>query len=202
MKKHSLRAGALALCACGLIALGGCATQNSGTTTSATDENSAVEEATIITRTVTFPAVYFQDQSEEDIRSTLEKGGTTDIVVNEDGSYTMTMGIDKYNELVDGLHQTTKETLDSIPLSENFPDIASIEYDDGFSSVTMTASVQKLGLSEMFVGLAAGLSANIYQQIAGLPVACSVVVLGPDGTEIQSNFYPDDLTASQEPEAH
>lgn len=200
--KNTKRCALAPLALCGLLALGGCATSNAGSTTSATDENSAVEEATLATRTVTFPALYFQNQTEEEARTALEGNGATDIVVNEDGSYTMTMGIDKYNELVDGLHAATQKALDEIPNSESFPSITSIEYDETFSVVTMTSATQELGLSEMFVGLTGGLAANMYQQIAGQPVNCTVTVLDPDGNEIQSNVYPDDFESAATPEAH
>ena len=53
---------AAAVVVCALCAgLTGCATQNSGNVTSDQDENSAVEKATMTTRTVTFPAIFFQD---------------------------------------------------------------------------------------------------------------------------------------------
>lgn len=200
--KNTKRCVLAPLALCGLLALGGCATSNAGSTTSATDENSAVEEATLATRTVTFPALYFQNQTEEEAKAALEGNGATDIVVNEDGSYTMTMGIDKYNELVDGLYTATQKALDEIPNSESFPSITSIEYDETFSVVTMTSAARELGLSEMFVGLTGGLAANMYQQIAGQPVNCTVTVLDPDGNEIQSNVYPDDFESAATPEAH
>lgn len=192
----------LVLAMCGVITLGGCATANSGSTTSETDENSAVKEATITTRSVTFPAAYFQEKTEEEARAALESNGANDVVVNEDGSYTVTMSIDTYNELVDALHQSTKELLDGIPNSEDYPSITSVEYDNTFSAVTLISSVQELGFSEMFVGWAAGLSSNMYQQISGQPVNCTVTVLGPDGSAIQSGVYPDDFGSAETTEAH
>ena len=49
------------------VMLAGCATDNSGNVTSDQDEYSAVEKATITTRTVTFPAALFKDESSEDV---------------------------------------------------------------------------------------------------------------------------------------
>ena len=78
------RAGAViatAMVVCTLCAgLAGCATQNSGNVTSEQDENSAVEKATITTRTVTFPALFFQDTAAEDVQANLQEQGCTDIV--------------------------------------------------------------------------------------------------------------------------
>lgn len=184
------------------LVLGGCATDNSGSVTTAQDENSAVQEATITTRTVTLPAIYFQDQVEDEVRAQLEQSGCTDIEVDEGGAYTFTMPIDKYNQMVDAAYASTKESLDGIPNSESYPSISAIEYDDAFSEVTLTATTDSLGLSEMFVGWAVGLSSNMYQQLAGQPVNCQVTVLGPEGVEIQLGTYPDDFQSAGTAEAH
>ena len=66
---------AIAMVMCALcIDLVGCATQHSGNVTSEQDETSAVEKATIATRTVTFPALFFQDTVAEDVQANLQEG--------------------------------------------------------------------------------------------------------------------------------
>lgn len=204
MKRNRVLRSTIMLCigCAAALTIAGCATQNSGTTTSETDEHSAVEEATVTTRTVSFPAAYFEGQTEDEVRSSLEGEGVTDITANEDGSYSVTMSIDKYNELVDTLNANVKESLDGIPNSEDYPSITAIEYDETFSNVTLTSSAAELGLSEAFVGWAVGLSANMYQQIAGQPVNCTVTVLGPEGEVIQSGVYPEDFENAGTAEAH
>ena len=71
MKMKQLRTGIVtAAVACALCAtMAGCASQNAGNVTSENDENSNVEAATITTRTVTFPSMYFQDQATEDVQA-------------------------------------------------------------------------------------------------------------------------------------
>lgn len=65
---------AIAMVMCALcVGLVGCATQNSGNVASEQDENSAVEKATIATRTVTFPALFFQDTVAEDVQANLQE---------------------------------------------------------------------------------------------------------------------------------
>ena len=172
---------AIAVVMCALCAgLAGCATQNSGNVTSEQDENSAVEKATIATRTVTFPATFFQDTAAEDVQANLQKWGCTDIVANEDGSYTATMPIDKYNELVDSWHDSTAKQLDEMPNSETW-------------STTLTTSNSQVGLSEAFAPLQAGLIACMYQQFAGQPVSCVVSIVDQSGAELASTTYPDAL---------
>ena len=142
---------AIAVAMCALCAgLAGCATQNSGNVTSEQDENSAVEKATIATRTVTFPALFFQDTAAEDVQANLQKWGCTDIVANEDGSYTATMPIDKYNELVDSWHDSTAKQLDEMPNSETWSTITAVDYDEQFSQSDPDHQQQPGRLSRSF----------------------------------------------------
>lgn len=187
---------AVAMCALGA-GLVGCATQNSGNVTSEQDENSAVEKATITTRTVTFPAIFFQDTAAEDVQANLQDWGCTDIVANEDGSYTTTMPIDKYNELVDSWHDSTAKQLDEMPNSETWSTLTAVDYDDQFSKVTLTTSNSQVGLSEAFAPLQAGLIACMYQQFAGQPVSCVVSIVDQSGAELASTTYPDALDQEQ-----
>lgn len=197
MTRHSwttvLITGVAAVALSIVICLTGCATANSGTTTSASDTNSAVQGGTITTRTVTFPKIYFQDKSTDEITSGLESLGCTDVTPNDDGSYTATMPLDKYNEFVDKMHTQVKSTLDAMPNSDSFPNISSITYDEQFSNITINLSVNQLGLQDMFDGYGSALVAIMYQQIAGQPVKCNVTVVGSDGSTLASNVYPDDM---------
>lgn len=182
-----------ALCA----GLAGCATQNSGNVTSDQDENSAVEKATITTRTVTFPAMFFKDTAADDVQAKLQEQGCTDIVANEDGSYTATMPIDKYNDLVDSWHDSTAKQLDEMPNSDSWSTITAVDYDDQFSKVTLTTSSSQVGLKEAFAPLQVGLVACMYQQFAGQPVSCVVSIVDQSGAELSSVTYPDALDEDQ-----
>ena len=189
--------------ACALVAvcaltLFGCATENSGSTTSDQDEYSAVEDATPTTRTITFPAVYFGDLSSEEAIAQLEDAGCTDVVDNGDGSYTATMPLDLYNSMVDEVYASAKSSLDAIPNSEDYPSITAVEYDDTLANITFTSSESELGLQEMFVNWVAAIYACMYQQLAGQPVQCTVTVVDGDGNTVQEGTYPDDWEAAGE----
>lgn len=199
MKMKQLHTGIVtAAVACALCAtMAGCASQNAGNVTSEQDENSNVEAATITTRTVTFPSMYFQDQATEDVQAQLQEQGYSDITANEDGSYTVTMSIDKYNDLVDSMHDTVANQLDGMPNSENWQTITAIQYDDQFSNVTLTTSSSQVGLREAFAPLQAGIISCMYQQIAGQPVKCTVSIVDESGAELSSSVYPDVLDSEQ-----
>lgn len=179
------------------LALTACATQNSGNVTSEQDEHSAVEKATVTTRTLTFPAAYFSDKTAEEVQAALQEKGCTDIKANENGSYTVTMPIAKYNELVDSTHAAVAEQFDGMPNSEDWPTITAIDYDDQFSTVKLTLSSSQVGFQEAFAPFAVGVVSCMYQQIAGQPVSCTVSMVDPSGTELSSSVYPDVLDDEQ-----
>ena len=131
------------------------------------------------------------------MQANLQEWGCTDIVANEDGSYTATMPIDKYNELVDSWHDSTAKQLDEMPNSETWSTITAVDYDERFSKVTLTTSNSQVGLSEAFAPLQVGLIACIYQQFAGQPVSCVVSIVDQSGAELASTTYPDALDQDQ-----
>jgi hypothetical protein len=195
MRVSGKRMGEIAVCvfACALMAClaCGCATKNSGTTTAQTDDNSAVEQATLTTRTVTFPKVYFNDADQDQATQTLEGLGATDIVANDDGSYTATLPIDKYNALVDTLHEGVAGNFDAMPGSDSWKDVTAVDYADDFSQVTFTLSTSSLGLQDMYLSYAGGIYGCMYQQIAGFPVNTEVVILAADGSQLSDTSYPE-----------
>ena len=198
LKQRAIQIAAFAVASLILcLLLTACATQNSGDVTSKQDEHSAVEKATITTRTVTFPAAYFSDKTAEEVQANLQEKGCTNITANENGSYTVTMSIDKYNTLVDSMHESVANQLDEMPNSENWPTITSVEYDDQFSAVKLTLSSSKVGLQEAFAPLTAGVISCMYQQIAGQPVSCTVSMVDQSGAELSSSIYPDALDQDQ-----
>ncbi|MCI1666390.1 MAG: hypothetical protein LKI25_08560 [Atopobiaceae bacterium] len=190
LPKKPLVAGIASVIIASSLLIGGCATSNSGDTTSASDTNSAVEDSTLTTRTVTFPKIYFQNEDADKVTSELENAGCTDITANEDGSYTVTMSIDRYNQLVDTTHDKVAEQIDAMPGSESYPNVTSITYDDQYANITMNLSVTTLGYQDMFDAYGPGLVACMYQQIAGQPVACNVTLLDPDGNSLGSVTLP------------
>lgn len=179
------------------LSLTACTTQNSGNVTSEQDEHSAVEKATVTTRTLTFPAAYFSDKTAEEVQAAMQEKGCTDVTANEDGSYTVTMPIGKYNELVDSTHEAVVEQFNSMPNSEDWPTITAVDYDDQFSTVKVTISSSQVSFQEAFAPLAVGVVSCMYQQIAGQPVSCTVSMVDQSGAELSSSVYPDVLDEDQ-----
>lgn len=178
--------------ACALaMACSGCATQNAGKVTSDQDKYSAVEKATLTTRTVTFPAGYFQDMTTEEVLSLLSEKGYTDVAANDNGSYSVTMSVSDYNEMVDTMHSNVAQYLDSMVSSGDWPTLSAVEFDDQFSKVKLTTTSTSLGFKEAFAPLAAGITSCMYQQIAGQPVSCNVVIVDEEGIELANTTYPD-----------
>ena len=201
MKKFPKIAALVMALSCALLIVA-CATENSGNVTAAQDENSAVKDATITSRTVTFAPIYFQDVPQEEVIAQMEEMGCTDVQPAEDGSYTVTMPIEVYNGLVDNLYEGSKEFLDTLAGSEDFPSVESVTYDESFSEVIINLNTTELSFGEVFLTWGVGLNTTIYQQIAGQEVMTHVVVLDPEGNEVQSGTFPNDFEAAAELETH
>ncbi len=173
-----------------LATLTGCATQNAGNVTKATDQNSAVDSATLLKKTITFPAWYFQGKEKSDVVSALQSQGYSDVIANEDGSYTVTVSIDQYNQLVDSLHDNIVTLLNSTVGSADSPNVLKVDYDNSFSNIKVYLTTNKIGLSEALLPVKYYVAACIYQQIAGQPVSCTVSIIGADGNQLSSTTYP------------
>lgn len=79
-----------------------------------------------------------------------------------------------------------------MPDSSDYPNVAAVEYDDTFSTVTVTLHATSENLEDMFLPLVVGTPAYLYQSIAGQDVSTHVVVLGSDGSTLDGSVFPDD----------
>ena len=139
---------------------------------------------------VTFPAVYFDENaSHEDIVAFLESQGYWDVEANRDGSYTVTMDEEVRDSLVDDLHDRTKLQFDSIPNSQDYPNITEIDYSDTFAQVKLVCTTRDLTTDEQSVWQGVGRVAALYQQVAGLDARCDVTFVDAKGAVIKAATY-------------
>ena len=140
--------------------------------------------------TITYSGWMFQILDEEDLRESFEEQGCTDVTKNEDGSLTLTIPGDRYEEYVAYLRQSMQDIFDKLADSEDYPNIASVESDEDYSEVTITLKTDKGTLVDALAPIAIGATANMYQQTCDLPVSCHIVTLGADGTQLGETTYP------------
>lgn len=188
--------GLLAAAVLGL-ALTGCGAAPAQDQAPASSAETATSQAVDVpvaptTKTVTFPATYFQYQGaseQADVEELLEGLGAFDIVANEDGSYTATMESEVYTSLVETVYDQVIAAIDGLVDDEAYPGVVAVDYDEQFVTVTVTFDDTSIAADDELVARLPGNAANVYQQLAGLPVECTVILVGSDGSELLSTTY-------------
>ena len=141
-------------------------------------------------RTITYDAWLFEGTDDADVRASFDEQGCTSAVKNEDGSWTVVMPPDKYEEYVTECKDSVQKILDELVESEDWPNIADVTYDKDFTEVTITLRTDELELTDVFAPVAVGLSAFVYQEARGLPASCHIVTMGASGSQLSEVTYP------------
>ena len=151
----------------------------------------AAEDAPEVqTRQVTFPASCFAVLGATNPGACLAGLGCTGIVEHEDGSYTAIMPVEAHAALVETVYQMAKEAIDGLVGSEKYPNVAAVDYDEQFATVTVLFTGTEVTAEEALVAHVPGEMAVLYQTVAGLPVGCDVILVGADGSELASTVFP------------
>ena len=184
--------GAGALCCTvalsSLLALGGCSL---GASAESVPQSQVPEvSAETASKSVTIPDIYFQLKNIVNPQSYLEAKGYENVTANEDGSHSATMPAADYEELVQEAYDLAVTTIKGIENDERYPDAVSVDYDEQFATITVLFSTDTYPVEEALVTYAPGEVACMYQQIAGLPVGCDVILVGPDGSELSEDVFP------------
>lgn len=197
------KVGRLAACAalgCAVAAFAGCAAQpGTGEVPSgvpdATPPSATVPAAD---KAVVFPAAFFELKDVHDPLAFLEARGYADVAAGENGAYTATVPADAYAGLVEEAYQMATAAIDALPGDADHPNVVAVDYDKQFATVTVSFSVGELSAQDTLVSYIPGVAACMYQQVAGLPVGCDVILVGPDGSELANTMFPVKASASAE----
>lgn len=151
------------------------------------------------TSSVTIPVDFFEilGISEHGREKFLENMGATDITAQDDGSYVVNLSSADFDAFAAHAYQAIQDKIKSSTTDGTYTDVVSVDYDETFATVVVVLSSK--AIPDQDAGLAASLgnAANIYQQIANLPVDCDVIVMNSDGEQLSESAYPD-TSASKE----
>ena len=191
--------GALVLCALA-VGLAGCTPASEGGERAAQLLQGASVEADG-SRQVSFPSALFTDMDEGEVASELEGWGCAEVSLSEDGgSYTATIDGEDYDQVVERARTKAQAAIDELGSSSAYPTVTAVDYDEQFSTVTITLEGTAASPDDTLLPYAPGVSSCIYQEIAGLPVSCTVILVGADGSELGTTVFPDVLLEAQAPE--
>lgn len=172
-------AGALALGAG--VALAGC---------DASAPAAATEGGGVQGRRFTVPQAFFGSKDEKASKQALEEAGGTDIVRDDDGNYTVTMSDASFDAFCRADLDRTRQLLDAIPNSPDFPQVKSISYNDDLSEVTLACAKDDMGSQGENAASTAIYACCLHQVIAGQELSCTVELVNSSGQIIDTYSSP------------
>ncbi len=146
--------------------------------------------------TITLPSSYFEDMTDFDPDTYANEQGFKEVVVNEDGSVSITMSKSKHNELMTEMKTSLDQTFMDLVEAEDTPYIKAVTASDGYTTVTV--DVDKAGYESAFdmTPFMIGISAMMYQQYDGSELHCEVIIRDFDsGETLKSIVYPDAMNS-------
>lgn len=158
----------------------------SETTPAAEPETATMEvEENLFDVTITLPASYFENATQEDLDKTVEENGYYSATINEDGSVTYVMSNKKHQEALEEYKASIIESFAEMIGSENYPDITDITVNDDCTVFTVTTKSTSLSMNESFSVLGFYVMGAFYNQFAGNPDAVIYVTfINEDSGEI------------------
>ena len=157
-------------------------------------EVAAAESAPTLQTTsssVTIPVDFFDilGISKSQRQEFLTTLGATDIAENEDGSYVVNLSSDDYSTFADHAYAAIQEKITSATTDGTYTSVSSVDYDETFATVVVVLSTKEIPQRDLMLGSNLGRAANIYQQIANLPVSCDVIVMNSEGEQLSETLY-------------
>lgn len=162
-----------------------------------TSDSSVKVDENLVTVDITVPAEFYEDQdmSTFDPEQYAKDNEYKKVVVNEDGSVTLTMTKARHKALLKEMQATIDESYQELLDDTDIPYIESVDHDKSFTTVTV--QVDRDGYDNAFLDmtpLMVGFQATLYQTFAGEELHSEVTMKYSDNGEIISTtVYPDDM---------
>lgn len=164
------------------------ATTTAPTEAESKDDTSPVE--------ITFPAALFAnvDMSTFDADSYAKDNGFLSAAVNSDGSVTVTVSKDQYEEILQETAKSLDETFSKLIEAEDTPYIKDITHSDDFRTVEVNVIRADYESTFDLTPFVIGISVMTYQAFLGIDPHVEISIVDVDtGDTIHSTVYPDAL---------
>ncbi len=145
------------------------------------------------TSSVTIPVDFFEvlGIAESAREEFLESLGCDDIEANDDGSYVVKLTGDDYTDFATHAYQAIQEKIKSSTTDGTYVGVESVDYDETFATVVVVLSTKEIPQRDFTLASDLGHAANVYQQIASLPVSCDVIVMSSEGEQLSETTFPE-----------
>lgn len=146
--------------------------------------------------TLTLPADYASDITEEEIAQQVADGKVHTGTLNDDGSVTYTMSKAQHTALLESIAAELRSTLDDMIGSTDYPNLTSIETNDDFTDFTVYTTTQPgaVGLSDEMSVLIYYTCGKMYGIVSGQePDNIHVDILNAESGELVSSHDSKDF---------
>ena len=92
--------------------------------------------------TITFPADFASDITQEEIDQQVADGKVHSGQINEDGSVTYVMSKDQHKAIVDAISESIQSTLDGMVGTEDYPNFTAIDHNEDYTSFTVKTTTK------------------------------------------------------------
>lgn len=163
--------------------------------TATTDDTSGIQDiAEPYDVTMTLPADFVGETSQEKLDALAEENGYQSITLNDDGSATYTMTKSQHNALLQETADSINQSLSEMIGSETYPNITDVHANDDFTSFTVTTKSTELDLNESLSVMAFYMYGGFYAICEGKPVDnIHVDFVNADSGEVISSSDSSDM---------
>ena len=92
--------------------------------------------------TITFPADFATDITQEEIDQQVADGKVHSGQINEDGSVTYVMSKDQHKAIVDAISESIQSSLDDMIGTENYPNFTAIDHNEDYTNFTVKTTTK------------------------------------------------------------
>lgn len=138
--------------------------------TEKTESNNSIEvEKDLFDVTITIPADFVGEMTQEDLDLKVSENGYQTGVLNADGSVTYVMTKSQHKKMIESCRQDINDSLSEMIESQDYS-FTNIETNDDFTSFTITTTSTELDLAESFSVMSFYILGGIYNAFNGTTV--------------------------------
>ena len=146
--------------------------------------------------TITFPADFATDITQEEIDQQVADGKVHSGQINEDGSVTYVMSKDQHKAIVDGISESIQSTLDGMVGTEDYPNFTAIDHNEDYTSFTVKTTTKpgETAISDSMSVLIFATCGQTYGIVSGdIPENIHVDFVNADSGELVTSWDSENM---------
>lgn len=146
--------------------------------------------------TITFPADFASDITQEEIDQQVADGKVHSGQINEDGSVTYVMSKDQNKAIVDGISESIQSSLDDMIGTDDYPNFTSIDHNADYTSFTVKTTTKpgETAISDSMSVLVFSTCGQTYGIVSGnIPENIHVDFVNADSGELVTSWDSENM---------